>query len=162
MEISKVADLIHVVRGQRVMLDEDLAGMYGVPTKRLNEQVQRNLRRFPPDFMFRLTAEEYDNLKSQIATSRSRWGGRRKWPRAFTQEGVAMLSSVLNSPSAIDVNLAIMRAFVRLRGALAKDRALTTRMRDAEEAISAHDRELTEHAAHLNQAFAEIRRLKKS
>jgi hypothetical protein len=162
MEILKVADLIHVVRGQRVMFDEDLARMYGVPTKRLNEQVQRNTRRFPPDFMFRLTAEEYDNLKSHYATSRSGWGGRRKWPRAFTQEGVAMLSSVLSSPSAIDVNLAIMRAFVRLRGAIAMGRDLPTRMKNAEAVIDDHDRELGEHAAHLNQAFAEIRRLKKS
>ena len=162
MDISKVASLIHVVREQRVMLDEDLARMYGVRTKRLNEQVQRNIRRFPPDFMFRLTAEEYDDLKSHYATSRSGWGGRRKWPRAFTQEGVAMLSSVLSSPSAVDVNVAIMRAFVRLRGALAAGRDLPTRMKKAESAIAAHDRELTEHAAHLNEAFAEIRRLSKS
>ncbi len=141
------------------MLDVDLAQMYGVRTMRLNEQVQRNLRRFPPDFMFRLTAAEYDNLKSQFATSSSGWGGRRKWPRAFTQEGVAMLSSVLSSPRAVDVNVAIMRAFVRLRGALATGRDLPTRMKDAETAIAEHDRELTEHAVHLNQAFAEIRRL---
>ena len=143
------------------MLDVDLAQMYAVPTKRLNEQVQRNIRRFPPGFMFRLTAEEYDNLKSQFATSSSGWGGRRKWPRAFTQEGVAMLSSVLSSPRAIDVNVAIMRAFVRLRGALATGRDLPTRMKNAETAIADHDRELTEHAVHLNQAFAEIRGLKK-
>lgn len=143
-------------------MDEDLAGLYGVQTKRVNEQVQRNLRRFPPDFMFRLTAEEYENLKSQFATSRSGWGGRRKWPRAFTQEGVAMLSSVLSSPTAIDVNVAIMRAFVRLRGALTTDRDLSTRMGDVESAIAEHDRELTEHATHLNEAFAEIRRLARS
>lgn len=144
------------------MLDEDLAELYGVLTKRLNEQVQRNLRRFPPDFMFRLTAGENDNLKSQNATSRPGWGGRRKWPRAFTQEGVAMLSSVLNSPTAIDVSVAIMRAFVRLRGALTEERDLRTRMSNAESAIAEHDRELTEHAVHINEAFAEIRRLPKS
>jgi phage regulator Rha-like protein len=159
MEITTVAGLIHVVRDQRVMLDEDLARMYGVDKKLLNRQVQRNIRRFPPDFMFRLTAAEYSNLKSQSVTSRSGWGGKRKWPRAFTQEGVAMLSSVLNSPSAVDVNVAIMRAFVRLRSVLATDRDLPTRMKNAESAIADHDRELTEHAVHLNQAFAEIRRL---
>ncbi|HEX4047632.1 MAG TPA: ORF6N domain-containing protein [Elusimicrobiota bacterium] len=162
MQIANIADLIHVVREQRVMLDEDLARMYGVLTKRLNEQVRRNIRRFPPDFMFRLTAEEYENLKSQIATSSLGWGGRRKWPRAFTQEGVAMLSSVLSSPSAVDVNVAIMRAFVRLRGALAAGRDLPTRMKNAESAIAEHDRELSENAVHLNEAFVEIRRLKKS
>ena len=91
------------------MLDEDLARMYGVAVKELNQKVQRNIRRFPPDFMFRLTAAEYDNLKPQMAASRSGWAGGRKRPRAFTEEGVAMLSSVLSSPCAIGVNVAIMR-----------------------------------------------------
>ena len=96
MDIAKVVPLIHAIRGQRIMLDEDLARLYGVPTKRLNEQVDRNLSRFPDDFMFRLTAEESQILRSQIATS-SLWGGRRYWPRAFTREGIGMLSSVLSS-----------------------------------------------------------------
>jgi hypothetical protein len=101
---------ILVIRGQKVMLDRDLAGLYGVPVKRLNEQVKRNLKRFPGDFMFLLTRQEVMNLKSQIATSS--WGGTRKLPYAFTEQGVAMLSSVLNSERAIQVNIAIMRAFV--------------------------------------------------
>lgn len=161
MGIARIDAFIYVVRWRRVMLDEDLAKMYGVQTKQLNQQVRRNPRRFPPDFMFRLTAAEYGNLKSQIVTSSSGWGGRRKWPRAFTQEGVAMLSSVLSSPRAVDVNVAIMRAFVRLRRALTAEADLPARMRGAEAAIAEHDRELTEHAAHINEAFAAIRTLKK-
>ncbi len=101
MEITKVEVLIHVVRGHRVMLDSDLAEIYGVMTMRLNEQVRRNMSRFPADFMFQLSAEENERLISQIATSKIGRGGRRKLPLVFTQEGVAMLSSVLHSPRAI-------------------------------------------------------------
>jgi len=108
MEIAKVEGLIHVVRGHRVMLDSDLATIYGVMTKRLNQQVLRNVGRFPEDFMFRLTAEETGRLMSQIATSKIGRGGRRKLPLVFTQEGVAMLSSVLHSPRAIQANIAII------------------------------------------------------
>jgi len=95
------------------MLDEDLAELYGVETRRLNEQVRRNIARFPEDFMFQLTDKEFKNLKSQIATSS--WGGRRKLPYAFTEQGVAMLSGVLNSERAIKVNIQIMRVFTRVR-----------------------------------------------
>jgi hypothetical protein len=110
---------IYTIRGERVMLDADLAALYGVTTGRLNEQVRRNLDRFPPDFAFVLTPREAANLISQIAISRSGHGGRRKLPWAFTEQGVAMLSSVLHSPRAVAVNVEIMRAFVRLRGLLA-------------------------------------------
>jgi len=108
-----IATKILVIRGKRVMLDSDLAVLYGVKTGRLNERVSRNIKRFPEDFMFQLTKEETLNLKSHFATSS--WGGVRKLPRVFTQEGVAMLSSVLNSERAIMVNIQIMRAFVQLR-----------------------------------------------
>jgi hypothetical protein len=108
-----IATKILIIRGKRVMLDSDLAVLYGVKTGRLNEQVTRNIKRFPGDFMFQLTKEEVVNLKSHFATSS--WGGARKLPRVFTQEGVAMLSSVLNSERAIMVNIQIMRAFVQLR-----------------------------------------------
>jgi hypothetical protein len=108
---------IRFLRGQRVMLDADLAALYRVPTKARVQAVRRNLPRFPPDFMFRLTLAEAANLRSQFVTSSSAqaWGGRRYVPYAFTEHGVAMLSSVLRSRRAIDVNIAIMRAFVRLR-----------------------------------------------
>ena len=110
---EQVLQLIHKIRSQKVMLDSDLAEMYGVETKRLNEQVKRSIDRFPDDFMFQLNSEEWENLKSQIATSR--WGGRRTLPYVFTEQGVAMLSSVLNSPRAIQVNISIIRIFVKIR-----------------------------------------------
>jgi phage regulator Rha-like protein len=143
------------------MLDSDLAALYGVATKRLNEAVRRNVRRFPDDFMFQLTREEASFLRSQIATLKVRGSGRgRKYrPLTFTEQGVAMLSSVLNSERAVQVNIEIMRAFVKLRRALATGADLPTRLKNAEAAIAEHDRELTEHAVHINEAFAEIRRL---
>jgi len=108
-----VMSKIYEIRGQKVMLDSDLAELYQVETRRLNEQVKRNASRFPDDFMFQLTAEEWENLKSQNATSS--WGGRRKLPYAFTEHGVLMLSSVLNSDRAITVNIHIMRVYTKLR-----------------------------------------------
>jgi len=113
------------------MLDADLAELYDVSTKRLNEQVKRNRDRFPEDFMFALTEEEAGTLRSQFATSSS-WGGRRYLPLAFTQEGVAMLSSVLRSRRAVQVNIAIMRAFVKLREMLASNRDLARRLDEME------------------------------
>jgi hypothetical protein len=111
---SDLKTLIHHIRGKAVMLDSDLAGLYQVSTGRLNEAVRRNQRRFPEDFMFQLNPDEYKNLMSQFAIS-SLHGGRRKLPLAFTEQGVAMLSGILNSEIAIDVNINIMRAFVQVR-----------------------------------------------
>jgi len=116
-----------MIRGQKVMLDADLAGLYGVSTKRLNEQVARNRERFPADFMFQLTAAEFEDLRSQIVISNGR-GGRRTPPYAFTEQGVAMLSSVLHSPRAIQVNIEIMRAFVRMREIVATHRDLARKL----------------------------------
>jgi len=115
---TKIEELIFTVRGRQVMIDKDLALLYGVETKRLNEQVKRNIERFPEDFMFQLTMEEYQlincqDLKSQIATSS--WGGTRKRPYAFTENGIAMLSSILRSETAIAVNIKIMRTFTQIR-----------------------------------------------
>ena len=109
---------IHLIRGEQVMLDSDLAELYGVLTKRLNEQVRRNQGRFPEDFMFQLTVEEYTNLRSQNATSS--WGGRRNPPLVFTSMGISMLSSVLTSEVAIQANIRIMRAFVAMRKQLSE------------------------------------------
>lgn len=111
---ERIESMILLIRGEKVMLDSDLARLYGTTTKRLNEQVRRSRKRFPEDFMFRLTYQEVTALRSQIATSKGR-GGRRYLPYAFTEQGVAMLSSVLNSNRAIEVNILIMRAFVKLR-----------------------------------------------
>ena len=114
MELQVIQNKIYEVRGQKVMLDFDLAELYGSETKRLKEAVRRNLKRFPCDFMFELTKEEFESLRSQIASSNKR-GGTRYMPFAFTEQGVAMLSSVLNSESAIEINISIMRAFVTVR-----------------------------------------------
>ncbi len=117
-EVDIVRSKIYEIRGQKVMLDRDLAAMYGVETRALNQAVKRNAERFPEDFMFQLTAEEWENLKSQFVTSS--WGGARKMPYAFTELGVAMLSSVLTSKIAVQVNMGIMRAFVSVRQALSQ------------------------------------------
>ena len=127
---NKVESLIRVIRGQQVMLDRDLAELYGVETKRLNEQVKRNIERFPEDFMFQLTSNEFDNLKSQFATSS--WGGVRKLPYAFTEQGVAMLSGVLKSSTAVEANIRIMRAFVSMRHFMVNNAAIFRRLETIE------------------------------
>ena len=127
---NKVESLIRVIRGQQVMLDRDLAELYGVETKRLNEQVKRNIERFPEDFMFQLTSNEFDNLKSQFATSS--WGGVRKLPYAFTEQGVAMLSGVLKSSTAVEANIRIMRAFVSMRHFMVNNAAIFQRLETIE------------------------------
>lgn len=127
---NKVESLIQVIRGQQVMLDRDLAELYGVETRRLNEQVKRNIERFPEDFMFQLTPNEFDNLKSQFATSS--WGGVRKLPYAFTEQGVAMLSGVLKSSTAVEANIRIMRAFVSMRHFMVNNVAFFQRLETIE------------------------------
>ena len=112
-ELAKIQNLIHEIRGQKVMLDSDLAGLYGVEVKRLNESVKRNIRRFPPEFMFQLTDVEWTNLRSQFATFSK--DTRKYKPYVFTEHGILMLSSVLNSDKAIDVNIQIMKIFVHMR-----------------------------------------------
>ncbi len=126
--VEDIAARIHTIRGQRVMLDSDLAALYGVTTSRLNEQVKRNRHRFPPDFMFQLTRQDVTNLISQFATSSSRHGGRHKSPYAFTEHGAVMLASVLNSPIAVAASIQVVRAFVQLRGVLASHRELARRL----------------------------------
>ena len=113
VEEEKIMNKIHVIRNHKVMLDFDLAELYGVETKRLNEQLKRNIKRFPKDFMFSLTEKETQNLRSQNATSS--WGGNRRIPNVFTEQGVAMLSSILNTETAIEVNISIIRVFTKLR-----------------------------------------------
>ena len=135
--VEKITNKIYVIRGFKVMIDRDLAELYGVETKRLKEQVRRNISRFPEDFMFVLTNQEVRNLRSQIATSS--WGGTRYIPMAFTEQGVAMLSSVLNSKRAIDVNIAIMRAFVRMREILTTNKEFSEKLKIMEEQLAEHD-----------------------
>lgn len=130
--IAPIDSHIHTIRGQRVILDSDLAALYQVPTSRLNEAVRRNLGRFPNDFMFQLTNQEFKNLISQIAISSLGHGGRRKLPYAFTEHGIAMLSSVLNSERAVQVNIMIVRAFIRLREMVAQSKDIAARVEKIE------------------------------
>jgi phage regulator Rha-like protein len=137
ISVEVIANKILKIRGKKVMLDKDLAELYGVRTKNLNKAVKRNVERFPADFMFQLTKEEVISLRFQFGTSKR--GGRRYLPYAFTQEGVAMLSSVLNSERAIKVNIQIMRAFVRLRHILSAHKEFEKKLRELEEKLEKHD-----------------------
>ena len=143
---------IYLIRGSKVMLDSDLATLYQVPTKALNQAVRRNLDRFPTDFMFQLNEEEMGNLRSQTVTSSSGHGGRRHLPYAFTEHGVAMLSSVLASKRAVALNILIIRAFVRLREYLATHKDLARKMEDIERTQQGH-------GAHIEQIYGYIQRL---
>ncbi|MDQ8003824.1 MAG: ORF6N domain-containing protein [Pedobacter sp.] len=135
-----VVNKIYEIRNQKVMLDSDLAELYGVETKRLNEQIRRNLDRFSEDFMFQLTDDEWQNLKSQIATSS--WGGRRKLPFVFTEHGVLMLSSILNSPQAVQVNIQIVRIFTRLRNLLSEHTELKLEIANIKKHLQNHDKNI--------------------
>jgi len=135
-----IVQRIFELRGQRVMLDSDLAEMYGVQTFRLNEAVKRNLTRFPEDFMFQLSPEEADSLRSQFAILKAGRGQHKKYlPRVFTEQGVAMLSSVLNSERAVQVNIAIIRTFTWLRKALPAYQELASKVAELESAVGQHD-----------------------
>jgi hypothetical protein len=125
---KEIEEMIYIIRGQKVMLDSDLAELYEVETRIINRNVKRNLQRFPDDFMFQLTREEYDSLISQIGISNSGRGGRRKMPSVFSENGVAMLSSVLNSEKAIQVNISIMRTFTKMRTILLSDESLSNKI----------------------------------
>jgi hypothetical protein len=140
--IEEIERSIHVIRGQRVMLDADLAALYGVPTGVLNQQVTRNKERFPTDFAYQLTQQEFTSLISQIVISNTGRGGRRTRPWVFTEQGVAMLSSVLKSPTAVRVNIEIMRAFVRLRRLMATPGDLVEQIRKLADTVQLHDNDI--------------------
>ena len=131
---------IFLIRSQKVMIDSDLAQLYDVETRVLIQAVKRNIDRFPDDFMFQLSKEEYDNMRSHIVTSKH--GGRRYMPYVFTEQGVAMLSSVLRSNRAIQVNIVIMRAFVKIREMLSSHRQLSVKLHDLEQKLEKHDKEI--------------------
>lgn len=135
---------ILVLRRNRVILDADLAELYGVPVKRLNEQVKRNRDRFPGDFMFQLSAKEYELLRSQSATSKVGHGGRRFPPYAFTEHGAIMVATVLNSERAIEMSLFVVRAFVRMREMLAQNRKIAAKIEELEDRLDKHDTDLQE------------------
>ncbi|HYJ03628.1 MAG TPA: ORF6N domain-containing protein [Chthoniobacterales bacterium] len=143
---------IYLFRGQRVMLDSDLAAIYGTSTMRLNERLRRNRQRFPRDFAFQLTPEEFTHLISQIAISKKGRGGRRKLPWVFTEHGAIMLASVLNSPVAIQASVRVVRAFVRLREMVAANVQLASKLEDLERRLDTHDEAIVD-------LFAALKRL---
>lgn len=152
--VEQIEQLIFLIRGQKVMLDADLARIYGVTTARLNQQVKRNLDRFPGDFMFQLTKDEFARLMLQSATSKTGRGGRRKLPFVFTEHGAIMLASVLNSPVAVRASLQVVRAFVRLREMLASDKELAQKLAELERKLEGHDQA-------IHNLFEVIRKLLK-
>jgi len=157
--IANIESAIHFIRGQRVMLDSDLAMIYGVTTKRLNEQLKRNRLRFPPDFAFQLTVQEFRNLKSRIATSslRSQFGtssshgGKRKLPLVFTEHGALMFASVLNSEIAVQASVRVVRVFVRLREMVAANAQLAAKLQELERRLDSHDEGIANLFAALKQ-----------
>lgn len=146
---ENILEKIYLIRGQKVMLDKDLAEMYGVEVKRLNEAVKRNATRFPEDFMFQLAQNEWRNLKSQFATSS--WGGTRKLPYAFTEQGVAMLSSVLNSEIAIQVNIQIIRLFTKMKQLILDNKDLWMKIEKIEQHLIKNDEEIKTVFAYLKK-----------
>lgn len=143
--LERVVSRIFLVRGQKVMLDADLAELYGVTTKRLNEQVKRNIGRFPPDFMYLLTKGEAESLRSQIATLKRGRGQHRKYmPYVFTEHGAIMAASVLDSERAVQVSIYVVRAFVQLREMLSSNKALARKLNELERKLVTHDRAITE------------------
>jgi hypothetical protein len=156
-----VSDTIRLIRGQKVILDADLAALYGVETRRLNEQVRRNRTRFPEDFIFEMTEDEFANLKSQSATSS--WGGRRKLPMVFTEHGAIMAATVLNTPRAVEVSVYVVRAFVQLRELMVGHRDLSKRLDDLEhktEALALSQDTFSRNTrAQLKQVFDALREL---
>ncbi len=146
-----IYNMIYEFRGHKVMLDSDLAALYQVDVKRLNETVKRNIERFPKDFMFQLTQSEFADLKSQIATSS--WGGKRKLPNVFTEQGVAMLSGLLNSKIAIAVNIQIMRTFVKMRQFALEHRDLTIRIDELEHYFMQYAKETNIEIDNINKAI---------
>jgi hypothetical protein len=157
--VEQVSGRILTVRGLKVILDSDLAALYGVTTKSFNQQVRRNSSRFPADFMFQLSGEDADNLRSQIVTSRSSHGGRRYLPHVFTEHGAIMAASILNSQAAIEMSVFVVRAFVELRRALASHQELTQRLNELEERIEA---KLSTHDRAIAELFSAIRNLMSS
>jgi len=148
----EIKEAIFEIRGEKVILDSDLAALYGVETRRLNEQIKRNISRFPPDFMFQLSQEEFESLKSHFAISKMGRGGRRKLPYVFTEHGAIMAASVLNTPRAVEMSVYVVRAFVRLRAVLATHKELSAKVTELEKRLTVHDE-------HIQTIIEAIKRL---
>jgi phage regulator Rha-like protein len=154
---QKILNKIYVIRGEKVMLDRDLAEMYGVETRVLNQSIKRNLNRFPKDFMFQLSEKEFKNLISQNVTSS--WGGTRKLPYAFTEQGVAMLSSVLNSETAIEVNIRIIRVFTKMREFALTHKEILMQLAKLEKEVSSNNRNTERNSKDIENIFMVLKEL---
>jgi len=161
---EKVINKIHLVRNKKVILDFDLAAMYQVETSQLKRQVKRNAERFPKDFMFVLSKREFENLRSQFGTSSlsygaTGWGGTRYMPMAFTEQGVAMLSSVLNSPTAIDVNIQIIRVFSKMRALFLTNKDILLKLEQVEKKLMQQDGKINQHDVNIQLIFEALKQL---
>ena len=161
---EKVISKIYHIRGKRIMLDSDLAQLYNVETKVLNQAVKRNMLRFPEDFMFTVSQTEWENLRSQFVTSSSledykNWGGRRTLPFAFTEQGIAMLSSILNSETAILVNIQIIRVFTRMRELLSTHKETLLKLEKIEKALLTHHSKISKHDEDIDSVFNVLKEL---
>lgn len=154
---QSIVDKIYIVRGRKVMFDVDLSEMYGVETKRLKRQVRRNIERFPDDFMFELTKEEIENLRCQFGTSS--WGGSRYLPMVFTEQGVAMLSSVLGSPTAIEVNIKIIRVFTKMREMLFAHKDILVKLEQIEKELMKQDSKMKGYENDIQTIFDALKEL---
>jgi aromatic ring-opening dioxygenase LigB subunit len=158
--VERVERTILVLRGRRVILDSDLATLYGVTVAAFNQAVKRNAERFPADFAFQLTREEYDSLRSQSVILKSGRGAHRKYlPRVFTEHGAVMAASVLNSPKAVEMSVEVVRAFVRLRQILASNRQLATKVEEIERRLATHDKTLRGQGENIKTLIAVIENL---
>jgi ORF6N domain len=161
---QKILNKIYVIRSEKVMLDQDLADMYGVETKQLKRQVKRNADRFPKDFMFELTPKEFENLRSQIGTSslpdgKAGWGGTRYMPMAFTEQGVAMLSSILSSKTAIEVNIRIIRVFTKMREFALTHKEILMQLAKLEKEVSNNNRHTEKNSKDIENIFMVLKEL---
>jgi hypothetical protein len=153
---KRVSSKILILRNQKIILDTDLAELYGVPVKRLNEQIKRNHERFPADFLFTLTRVEYQNLRSQNATSSSAHGGRRYLPHAFTEHGAIMAATVLNSKRAIEMSIFVVRAFVGMRQALAVNQHVVSKLSELEARLDSHDADIQDLVEAIRELMAPL------
>jgi hypothetical protein len=161
MVIEKIEEKIYLIRGEKVMLDSDLAEVYQVETRVLNQAVSRNLLRFPKDFMFQLTKGEFDSLISQTVTSKKGRGGRRKLPYVFTEHGAVMLASILNSSTAVEASIVVVRAFVKMRSIMALHQDLAARIDELEKVTEDHDQQFGVVSELLAEIMADPKYLKR-
>ncbi|MCL4548589.1 MAG: ORF6N domain-containing protein [Bacteroidetes bacterium] len=159
---KRIEGMIFSLRGEKVILDSDLAAIYGVTTARLNQQVKRNAERFPSDFVFRLTKKEFDSLMLQFATSNLSRGGRRKIPFAFTEHGAIMAANVLNSNKAVQMSVLVVRAFVQIRKSIVAYDEFTKRLRELEQKVTNHDNDIQEIVEAIRQLMAPPEKSKRS